>query len=183
MNRFYALLFYWIIPLYLSFLVFQQISVRQGTIDTYANGETYNAEVLDFDIKQIAAQSNGYVILKFTESNGNEIEQRLSLTVQMAQQILNTPQIPIRYLRGGYPEIVMIPTYELQKSMTLANAGFSGLGLVITFIIGIFITRFALKKAKTGKEELKIERVDVIHPLVRFSAPLCQLLPSSEKNE
>ena len=160
MNKYGFLHLLWIFPLYLAFIVFQQLSVFTGTSKTYSEGETYNAEVIDFDIKQIAAQSNGYVILKFTPSGENEIERRLSLSVQMAQQILNSAVVPIRYLENGYPEIVMIPTYDLQKSISLSNTAFAGLGLLVTFIVTIFISKFANKRLKEGAEVIIIERVD-----------------------
>ncbi len=160
MNKYALLHLLWIFPLYLTFIVFQQVSVYTGTTKTYSNGETYNAEVIDFDIKQIAAQSNGYVVLKFQPNAGDEIEQRLSLSVQMAQQILNSAVVPIRYLKNGYPEIVMIPTYDLQKSISLSNTAFSGLGLLVTMIVCILISRFANKRMRLGAEEIIIERVD-----------------------
>ena len=86
----------------------------RGTIDTYNNG-SIAADVLDFDIKQIAAQSNGYVVLNFTTSTGENIEKRLSLSVQMAQQIMDIGVIPIRFQKNTYQEIVMIPVTRNSK--------------------------------------------------------------------
>ena len=74
------------------------------------------ADVTDFDIKQIAAQSNGYVVITFPLPDGNQTERKLSLSIQMAQRIIDTQVIPIRYLEESWQPIVMIPTYELQKA-------------------------------------------------------------------
>lgn len=77
MNKYRLLYLFWIAPAYLLFLVVQQGLVHKGTIDTYENGTTYMAEVIDFDIKQIAAQSNGYIVLRF-EVDDKILERKLS---------------------------------------------------------------------------------------------------------
>jgi hypothetical protein len=160
MNKYLLLHLFWLMPLYLAFIVFQQLSVYNGTQKTYSDGATYNAEVVDFDIKQIAAQSNGYVVIRFTPDNGDPIQRRLSLSVQIAQQVMDQPLIPVRYLKGAYPEIVMIPAYELQRSIAMSNATFAGLGLLITALVAFFASRYAVKLNRKGAEQLLIERVD-----------------------
>ena len=160
MNTYTLLHLFWLMPLYLAFIVFQQLSVYTGTQKTYENGKTYNAEVIEFDIKQIAAQSNGYVVIRFKPEKGDAIERRLSLSIQMAQQIMDKALIPVRYLKGAYPEIVMIPTLELQKSIAMSNATFASLGLIITALISFFASRYALRVSREGAEKLVIERVD-----------------------
>ncbi|GAB5409400.1 MAG: hypothetical protein BalsKO_17650 [Balneolaceae bacterium] len=149
----------WLLPSYLLFLIIQQGLVYQGTISTYEGGESIAANVLDFDIKQIAAQSNGYVILEFT-ANGETIERTLSLSVQMAQRIIDTSVIPIRYKKGNFQEIVMIPTYDLQKSTSLSNMGVAFLGFLALAFFSFLGSKYANKRIKNGDEELLIERVD-----------------------
>lgn len=139
----------------------QQYNVYRGTIHTYNNGESIAADVVDFDIKQIAAQSNGYVVLKFTDPDGDVIERRLSLSVQMAQGIMNTSLIPIRYQKNTYQEIVMIPTYELQKSTSFMNMIIALIGTSILVVVCVFVTRYANRRAEHGDDQLVIERVDV----------------------
>ncbi|MEQ9310148.1 MAG: hypothetical protein RLN90_11905 [Balneolaceae bacterium] len=150
----------WLLPSYLLFLIIQQGLVYQGAISTYDEGESIAAYVLDFDIKQIAAQSNGYVVIEFN-ANGETIERKLSLSVQMAQRIIDAPVIPIRYKEGNFQEIVMIPTYDLQKSTSLSNMGVALLGFLVLSFFSFLTSKFANKRIKNGDEELLIERIDV----------------------
>lgn len=150
----------WLFPCYLAFISVQQLNVYRGTIDTYNNGESIAADVLDFDIKQIAAQSNGYVVLNFTTSEGENIEKKLSLSVQMAQQIMDIGVIPIRFQKNTYQEIVMIPVYEIQRSTSLMNMVIAIISTTILSIACTFISRFANKRATEGVNELVIERMD-----------------------
>lgn len=138
----------------------QQALVYQGTIDTYENGESIAANVLDFDIKQIAAQSNGYVVISFINPDGETIERKLSLSIQMAQRIIDTSVIPIRYLEGNFQDIVMIPTYDLQKSTSLSNIGVAFMGFLALIFASIMMTRFANKKIANKEDTYIIERVD-----------------------
>ena len=151
----------WLLPAYLLFIIIQQGLVYQGTIDTYENGVSIPANVLDFDIKQIAAQSNGYVILSFTAPDGEIIERKLSLSIQMAQRIIDTSVIPIRYVKGNFQDIVVIPMYDLQKTTSLSNMGVSFMGFLALIFVSVLVTRFASKKVSGNDEELIIERVDV----------------------
>lgn len=160
MNNYRFLYAYWLVPAYLLFLVVQQGLVYQGANDTYQNGETYLAEVTDFDIKQIAAQSNGYIDIEF-EVEGKRIERRLSLSIQMAQELMESSTIPIRYQKGAFQEIVLYPTFQIQKSTSLFNMGVAFIGFVVTVIAGIFINRYIARKViNKHDEEFEIERVD-----------------------
>ncbi|MFV1884397.1 MAG: hypothetical protein ACMZ7B_07915 [Balneola sp.] len=151
----------WLLPAYLLFIIIQQGLVYQGTIDTYENGVSIPANVLDFDIKQIAAQSNGYVILSFIAPDGEVIERKLSLSIQMAQRIIDTSVIPIRYVKGNFQDIVVIPMYDLQKTTSLSNMGVSFMGFLALIFVSVLVTRFASKKVSGNDEELIIERVDI----------------------
>ncbi|WP_421774184.1 hypothetical protein [Gracilimonas sp.] len=160
MNNYRLLYFFWSIPAYLLFLVIQQGLVYQSSIDTYENGTTYLAEVTDFDIKQIAAQSNGYVDIRF-ETEDELIERRLSLSVQMAQELMKTSNIPIRYQKGAFQEIVLYPTFNIQKSTSLFNTSVAFIGLVVTVISGFFVNRYVRRKVTDKDDEkFEIERVD-----------------------
>ena len=150
----------WLFPCYLAFISIQQLNVYRGTIHTYNHGESVAADVVDFDIKQIAAQSNGYVVLNFTNSDGDTIERRLSLSVQMAQKIMDKGVIPIRYQKNTYQEIVMMPVYDIQKSTSVMNMIIAIIGTVILSIAGIFVTRYANKRAQNGAPKLVVERID-----------------------
>lgn len=151
----------WLFPAYLAFIIVQQALVYTGTLDTYENGVSIAADVLDFDIKQIAAQSNGYVVITFIDPDGNVQERKLSLSIQMAQRIIDTQVIPIRYQEGTFQDIVMIPTYELQKSTSLSNMGVAFIAFSALAFFCFLGTRYANKKIKSGDSEVVIERVDV----------------------
>lgn len=150
----------WLLPAYLLFLIVQQGIVHTQTIKIYEDGVSIAADVIEFDIKQIAAQSNGYVIITFTDPDGVLQTRKLSLSVQMAQRIIDTSVIPIRYLKDSYQEIVMIPTYELQKSTSLSNMGVAGLGFIILSVLSFYATRYANKQITSGPEVIEIERID-----------------------
>lgn len=152
------LYFFWILPLYMGFITMQQITVHLGTLQTYEGGVSIAADVTDFDIKQIAAQSNGYVIITFPLPDGTQTERKLSLSIQMAQRIIDTQVIPIRYLEDSWQPIVMIPTYELQKSTSFLNAIIALIGFIITITAAIFATKY-IHMSKQENTDIQIERV------------------------
>ncbi|NGP77068.1 hypothetical protein G3570_10520 [Balneolaceae bacterium YR4-1] len=160
MSKFKFLYFYWLIPAFLLFLVLHQISVYYGVIDTYENGDSYTAEVVEFELKQIAAQTNGYVILRFSPEGAGEMQQKLSLPVEMAGQIQEIRIIPIRYQEGARHNIVMMPTYETQKNLVMTNIAMAAVGFLITCIIGYWVNRYVSRKMKQGETEIVFERVD-----------------------
>lgn len=152
------LYFFWILPLYMGFITMQQIAVHFGTLQTYERGVSIAADVTDFDIKQIAAQSNGYVVITFPLPDGNQTERKLSLSIQMAQRIIDTQVIPIRYLEESWQPIVMIPTYELQKSTSFLNSIIAFIGFIITVTAAIFATKY-IHTSKQENTDIQIERV------------------------
>lgn len=160
MNRYYLIFLIWLLPLYFVFQSGYQIYTYFGIISTYDEGNSYVAKVTDFDVKQIAAQTNGYVVLRFTTAEGDVIERQLSLPVQFAQVIMDSEVIPIRYKENSAKQIVMIPVYELQKKVIRVNIAVTGIGLVVTLIISFFVSKYALRKIRDGDEKLEIERVD-----------------------
>jgi hypothetical protein len=161
MNKKYRLLYlFWLLPAYLLFLTAQQGMVHWGAVDTYENGTTYLAEIVDFEIKQIAAQSNGYVVIEF-EADGEKIMRKLTLSIQMAQELLESQNVPIRYKKGNFQEIVLYPTYEIQRTTSLYNMSIAFISFIVVSIFGFFVNRYV--KRKTGEslaDDFNIERVD-----------------------
>lgn len=149
----------WLLPAYFFVMVFYQWQVLQGLQQTYVQGESLIAKVLDFDIKQIAAQTNGYVDLAFTPSDGQAREQRLTLSVQMAASIMESEVVPIRYLESSFEPIVMTTTYTLHRRVVITNMAMLGLGLIGVFILSIFVTRFVSKRLRSGAKEIVLEFV------------------------
>lgn len=160
MNKYYFIFLVWLLPAYFLFQGGYQVLTYFGIEETYKNGESYVAEVLEFDVKQIAAQTNGYVVIRFTTSDGETVTEKLALPVQMAQVIMESEQIPIRYLSDSFKPIVMLTVYDLQKSVVLVNLAVSSLGLIVTLLVGFYASRYAIRRIRHGEEELKIERID-----------------------
>lgn len=160
MNRYKFFYLFWLLPAAFMFLVAHQGAVYYGIHNTYENGNSYTAEVVEFELKQIAAQTNGYIVLRFETDDGKEIKRQLSLPVEMAGELQDIRVVPVRYQPGGWQEIVMIPTYETHKNLIWSNMLMSGVALLITFFIGLAAHRFANKKLSEKEEEFVIERVD-----------------------
>lgn len=161
MNKYYFIFLVWLLPAYFIYQGSYQVLVYNGLNDTYINGQSYVSDVIEFEVKQIAAQTNGYVVLRFEKQNGETVQQQLSLPVQMAQVITESERIPIRYKEQSFNPIVMIPTYELQRNVVSVNMAVSGIGLLVTIIIAGFATRFALRRIRDGEQEIEIERMDL----------------------
>lgn len=160
MNKYKYLYLVWLIPAAFLFLTLHQGWVYSGITDTYENGESYTAEVLEFEFKQIAAQANGYIVIRFTTEQDEEIERKLSLPVEMAGDLQNIRVIPIRYQPDARQEIVLMPTIETHKNLIWTNALMAGVALLLTFFLGLAAHRFANKKLGEPDEEFVIERVD-----------------------
>ncbi len=160
MNKYYFIFLIWLLPAYFLFQAGYQVLVYQGTQSTYNDGDSYIADVTDFDVKQIAAQTNGYVVLKFTTSNGQIVEEQLALPVQFAQVIMESELIPVRYLQSSYKPIVMMPVYDLQQNVIKVNMGVSSFGFLVTLIISIYASRFARRRINDGEETFEIEMME-----------------------
>lgn len=160
MNKYHFVYLVWLLPGYLLFLFLHQAGVFYGINDTWENGASYTAEVIDFDIKQIAAQTNGYVVLKFDTNEGETIERKLSLPVEMAATIQENIVVPVRYQAGGFQEIVMIPAYSTQKGLVLTNMAMAFTGFLLTVYIAWLGHRYAGRKLSGDEEEWEIERID-----------------------
>lgn len=163
MNKYYFIFLIWLLPAYFVFQGGYQLLIYYGIEETYAKGDSYVAEVLEFDVKQIAAQTNGYVILRFTTQSGETITDQLALPVQMAQVIMESEQIPIRYQAESFKPIVMLTVYELQKSVILVNTAVSTFGLLVTFLVAFFASRYAKRRIQDGEQTLEIERLDTVN--------------------
>ncbi len=160
MNKYYFILLIWLLPTYFLYQFGYQAAVYKGIQSTYNDGESYIATVTDFDVKQIASQTSGYVILRFTTSSGSVIEEQLSLPVQMAQVIMESELIPIRYHENSFKPIVLMPTYELQQNVVKVNLGVTSIGFLATLVIAFYASRYARRRIRDGEETLEIERID-----------------------
>ncbi|MDZ7771967.1 MAG: hypothetical protein U5K31_04405 [Balneolaceae bacterium] len=159
MSRYHLIYLIWLLPAYLLFLCIHQVTVYNGVVDTFENGKTYTAEVVEFELKQIAAQTNGYVVLRF-QTGQEQVQRRLSLPVEMAASLQETAVIPVRYRPDAFQEIVMVPTYNTQKGLALTNMGMALVGFLITLPIAWIAHRFAGRSIAGGEEQLVIERID-----------------------
>ena len=160
MNSYKLLYAIGLLPGYLLFLCLHQAAVFYSVVDTYDNGDSYVADVVDYDMKQIAAQTNGYVVLAFETENGEEFQEKLSLPVEMAGAISKLGVIPIRYKKEAFVDIVMIPTYSTQKGLALTNLAMAAVGFFIALFVAYLVHRYVRRKSTAGDETLIIERVD-----------------------
>ena len=163
MNKYYFVFLIWLLPAYFIFQGGYQVLTYYGIEKTYNEGESYVAEVLEFDVKQIAAQTNGYAIIRFTTREGDTITEQLALPVQMAQVIMESEQIPIRYLVDSFKPIVMLTVFDLQKSVVLVNMAVSSLGMLVTLVVAGYASRFAVRRIRNGEQTLEIERLDTVN--------------------
>lgn len=150
----------WLLPIYLTYQLVYQSQVLFSLQQTYNTGEQIVATVEDFRIKQIASQTNGYVVLNFTTADGENINRRLSLPVQLAAPIQNMALINIRYRHGVNQEIVMTPNYRFHRNMVIMNIGILVISALITVLISCKVTTFANKKI-ADPDEPQFQRVDV----------------------
>ncbi len=162
MNKLsYKLLYlFWLLPGYLLFLCVHQAAVFYSVVNTYDNGQSYVAEIIEFDLKQIAAQTNGYVILEFETKKDEQHRQKLSLPVEMAGAVSESSALPVRYLEGAFVNIVIIPTYSTQKGLVLTNLAMAAVGFLITLFIGWLVHRYVQRRLAEGEKRFVIQRVD-----------------------
>lgn len=160
-KAYYFIYLFWLLPSYLLLMGFHQVNTYYGLTDTYENGKSYVAEVIDFDITQIAAQTNGYIDLRFEPDGGEVIERRLSQPIQNAAQLQASEFIAVRYKPDSSQEIVLMPIYDFHRTMVLANLGVLGIAFLVTLTIAIFAHRFASRKIRMqGADEPEFVRVD-----------------------
>lgn len=151
---------FWLVPAGLLYLMLQQTSVLYGLHQTYEEGEMYLAEVVDFEIKQIAAQTNGHLTVEFETGDGEMIRRQLSQPIQNAAQLQNTTHVPIQYLENSFQPIVMVPIYEFHRNMVRANIGIALISVLITVYLGYRASSFARKKSTDHREPVKYEIID-----------------------
>lgn len=150
----------WLLPLALVLLTAHQLWTFYSITQTYNNGESYIANVEDFQIKQIAAQTNGYVILSFETKSGKTIQRKLSLSVELAAEYMESNVIPIRYEKNSSVPVVMIKSYATHKRIALINASIAFISALACFGIALIAHRRA-NKLHNEKRKLTFERTDV----------------------
>ncbi len=142
----------WLIPAALLVLMIQQGAVYYGINKTFEQGEVHTANITDFRIKQIAAQTNGYVDLQFIDNSGNDVRERLSLHAQHASRLIGSNEVDIRYMPGSTYDIVMIDTFDYHRKTVLINIAVVFFSLVVLTGVSIFGSRYAIRKKKLQKE-------------------------------
>lgn len=150
----------WLLPIYFLAMHTYQWLIYNGSKTTWEDGESYMAEVIDFDVKQIAAQTSGYIVLRFETPDG-VIEDRLSLSVQMAQVLTASELIPVRYNPDSFRPIVLTGTYELQRKVIRVNLAITVIGLLATGWITLLTMRWIRRREAEGERTLTIERTDL----------------------
>lgn len=149
---------YWLLPAYLLFQTVYQVQVLRGLEMTYGKGESYVADVVDFRLKNMQAQSNGIIELKFDINSGETVQKRMTLPVQIAAITRQYGKIPVRYLADSPQPIVMIPTYDFHHNMVRINVAILASSLLATLIMGYFVLRWS--RRIRDEAELIFERID-----------------------
>lgn len=149
---------YWLLPAYLLFQTVYQVQVLRGLEMTYDGGESYVADVVDFRLKNMQAQSNGVIELKFDIQTGETVQKRMTLPVQIAAITRQYGKIPVRYLADSPQPIVMIPTYDFHHNMVRINVAILASSLLATLIMGYFVRRWS--RRIRDEAELIFERID-----------------------
>ncbi len=160
MTKYHFIYAIWLLPLYFLSMNLYQLNIYTSISKTWESGESYMADIADIEIKQIAAQTNGYVVLQFEPEGGPAVRETLSMPVQMIQTLLQSNRVPIRYLPDSSQDIVVVPTYNLQRQIIRVNLGVTLIGLIATGVIAWFASRFARRRILHGEEKLIIERID-----------------------
>lgn len=160
MNKYKFLYLFWLLPAWFLFLTLQQAAVYYGLKSTYTSGSSYIAEVAEFNIEQVAAQISSRAVLQFQTDEKEIIRQNLALPPEVTARISRASMVPIRYKEGAFIEVVILPTFEMQKSFILSNMAMAGVAFIITFFVALVAHRKARKKGREGKKELVVERVD-----------------------
>lgn len=133
----------WLLPAGLTVLGIQQGIVYHGIQNTVTNGAEYEAEVLEFQMKHMAAQSNGIITLKFTPDGAEPVTQKLSLPIQNAGLLMETETLTIRYLPESAQSVIIMPSLWFQEKMVLANIGVIILSILVTLAIAFMGHRYA----------------------------------------
>ncbi len=159
-NANYIWFLVWAIPAYLLFLIIHQFNVLSGLQKTHEHGTSYVAEVIEFELKQIAAQTNGYIVLRFTPNNEAEVVQKLSQPIQNAAQLMASELLPIRYLRDSSQPIVITTIYEFHRNMVRANIGILGIAFFVMIGVSVVATNFARKRLSGEIKDPEFELVE-----------------------
>lgn len=150
----------WLLPLYIGYQLYYQMNVMYSLHHTYTNGEIVAATVEDFRIKQIAAQTNGFIVLDFTAADGTHVNQKLSLPVQMAAPLMSYGMLDVRYLASSSQDIVITATYDAHRNMVSVNIAILIISLTIVTLIAIWATKLANRRIASPDETVFV-RIDV----------------------
>lgn len=152
----------WLLPVYLLGMSIHLGAVYKGLEKTYEQGESYLADVVHFEIKQIAAQTNGSITLRFTPDDGNEIVQRLSQPIQNAAQLQASEIMPIRFHKDSYQPIVMVPIYEFHKKMVVMNLAILAISIILTLFVAIVAHRFVGRKRSDQRQRKPEQTFEIV---------------------
>jgi len=150
---------FWAFPLYLLFISGHQALVYKGMNKSLNEGKTYQAQVVDAQIKRIASQSNGWVILKFQPTGEAMVEQKLGLPVNIASKLMLDPVLEVAYLKDSFIPIVIKKTADVHIKVVLINLSISVVSTLFVMGVMVFVSRFAERKYRAkGQDELQIIR-------------------------
>jgi hypothetical protein len=129
--------FLWIVPVILFGLMVHQAWVVYSVTQTWNDGKAATAEIVDYEMKEMAAQTHGIMTLRIPLPDGHSIEETLSMPAMLATQVRNTEQLEVRVRPGRSQQIVVAELMRTQRRMAMINVIIAGLGAV--FVAGAII--------------------------------------------
>lgn len=142
---------FWLVPAALFGLGVHQAVTLRNVESIFKDGTEHLAQVEDFKIKHIASQTNGYVIVRFTNPQGQEVVKKLSLTVQLAARIMEAKALSVKYLPGTGNEVILTQTYSVHRNMIRVNLIIIAVSFIVTLGI-VFGWKKWREKPASGAE-------------------------------
>lgn len=136
----------WLLPAYLLFQSVYQVIVYRGLTKTYKEGTSYIANVDQFMIRNLQAQSYGSITLSFNDKEGEHIQRTMTLPVKLAQEVKDYEKIPVRYLKDSSEPIVMIPPYHFYRDMVRIFIAIAFLAFILGLGVAITVERHYWKR-------------------------------------
>lgn len=136
----------WLLPAYLLFQSVYQVIVYNGLTKTYKEGTSYIANVDNFMIRNLQAQSYGSITLSFHVKDGRFIRRTMTLPVKLAQEVKDYEKMPIRYLKNSSEPIIMIPPYNFYRNMVRIYIAIAILAFLIGLGVAITVEHYFWKR-------------------------------------
>lgn len=100
------------------------------------NGETLQAEVVEYQIESRAEITYGHVKVRATSANGNRVEEVVPLPLSLLYSLGEKQALDVRYLPGSRRPIIVEEVGRAQWRLALINSGMAFMGFIL-LVIGV----------------------------------------------